>query len=187
MAAVHPGITDTLRTWISEQPIFFVGTAPLTGDGHVNVSPKGLDSLRVVDESTVRYLDLLGSGAETAAHVFENGRITLMFCAFQGPPRILRLFGRGSVHTRGSEGYEHRVADFGDVPRSARAIVEVSVDRVQTSCGFGVPLMDLVGQRDRLVAWGDAKTDDELEAYRSEKNAVSIDGLPSLAYPSASG
>ena len=187
MAAVHPSITESLRNWIDAQPMFFVATAPLDTDGHVNVSPKGRDSLRVVDAGTVRYLDLTGSGAETAAHLAENGRITVMFCAFEDPPRILRLFGWGETFVRGSDGYDRRVGDFPDVPRSARAIVEVAVTRVQTSCGFGVPLMDLVSQRDRLVEWGDAKTDEGLADYWATKNATSIDGLPSISYSSVNG
>lgn len=180
MAAVREGIDDELREWIAAQPVFFVATAPLTADGHVNLSPKGLDTLAVVDSHTVRYLDLTGSGAETAAHLRENGRITVMFCAFEGPPRILRLFGRGTIHRLGSPGFEARLSSFSDLPHSTRAVIDVDVTRVQTSCGFGVPLMDLIGPRDRLTKWGAARTADELVAYRQSKNAVSIDGLPSI-------
>lgn len=185
MAAVLEAITDELHRWIERQPVFFVGSAPLAGDGHVNLSPKGLGTLRVVDDHTVQYLDLTGSGVETIAHLRENGRITLMFCAFEGPPRILRLYGRGATHLIGTAGFDDRIESFRAVPHSARAVVEVAVTRVQTSCGFGVPLMDLVGTRDRLTAWGEARTSEELDAYRARKNARSIDGLPAFSDHSA--
>jgi len=185
MAAVIESITDELRDWIERQPVFFVASAPLTGEGHVNLSPKGLGMLRVVDGRLVRYLDLTGSGAETIAHVRENGRITIMFCAFEGPPRILRLFGRGTAHLIGSAAFDDRIRSFRDVPHSTRAVVEVAVTRVQTSCGFGVPLMDLVGSRDRLTKWGEARTSEDLDAYRARKNARSIDGLPAFSDHSA--
>jgi hypothetical protein len=177
MAAVIDCIDDELRTWIEHQSVFFVATAPLTADGHVNLSPKGLDTLQVVDESHVRYLDLTGSGAETIAHLRENGRITIMFCAFEGAPRILRLYGSGAAHLIGTRGYDERLASFGEVPHSARAVVDVKVTRIQTSCGFGVPLMALVGSRDRLLRWGEARSAEELVVYRANKNGRSIDGL----------
>lgn len=180
MAAVRPGIDEQLRGWIARQSVFFVASAPLSPEGHVNVSPKGMDTFAVVDEHTVRYLDLTGSGAETIAHLGENGRITVMFCAFEDPPRIVRLFGEGRAHLIGSDGYTERLAPFDSVPHSTRAVVEVAVSRVQTSCGFGVPLMELKGPRDRLAKWGEARTSEELDAYRATKNATSIDGLPAF-------
>ncbi len=188
MGSVLDRIDDDLRVWIESQPVFFVASAPLSADGHVNVSPKGLDSLRVTDDHTVRYLDLTGSGAETVAHLRENGRLTLMFCAFEGNPRIIRLYGIGVAHLIDSEGFEARVGSFEKVPHSTRAIVELAVSRIQNSCGFGVPLMGLVEPRDRLTQWGAARTADQLVAYRENKNSVSIDGLPSIgAQSEASG
>ncbi|HVR33803.1 MAG TPA: pyridoxamine 5'-phosphate oxidase family protein [Acidimicrobiia bacterium] len=187
MGAVRQVIDDELREWIERQPVFFVASAPLAGDGHVNLSPKGLDTFRVLDEDRVGYLDLTGSGAETIAHLRENGRITVLFCAFDGPPRILRLFGEGTPHLIGSEGFQERVEMFGEVPHSTRAVIDVEVTRIQTSCGFGVPLMGLVAPRDRLTQWGRARTSAELDAYRATKNARSIDGLPAFDHSAASG
>jgi len=188
MASVVDGISDELREWIESQPLFFVASAPSGPDGHVNVSPKGLATFAVLDAHTVRYLDLTGSGAETVAHLRQNGRITIMFCAFTGPPRILRLYGQATAHLVGSRGFDERLASFGVVPHGARAVMEVAVDRVQTSCGFGVPEMDLVGPRDRLPKWAGARSSDELDDYRARKNSTSIDGLPSFSpHSSASG
>jgi hypothetical protein len=188
MGSVVERIDEELRSWIESQPVFFVASAPLSADGHVNVSPKGLDSLSVVDDHTVRYLDLTGSGAETVAHLKENGRLTLMFCAFEGNPRIIRLYGSGVAHLIGSEGFDERAASFASVPHSARAIVEVAVSRIQSSCGYGVPLMDFVEPRERLTKWGAARTAEQLAAYRENKNSLSIDGLPAFgAQSDASG
>lgn len=177
MAALHPSITPDLAAFITEQPLFFVASAPLTGDGHVNVSPKGLDSLRVLDERRVAYLDLTGSGNETAAHLLENGRITLMFCAFSGQPRILRLYGRGRVVLPGDADWDRLIGLFPSLP-GARQIVEAEIDRVQTSCGFGVPLLEVVGQRDTLLRWAESRGPEGLVDYRRRKNGRSIDGLP---------
>jgi len=159
--------------------MYFVATAPLDTDGHVNVSPKGLDTFRVLDERTVAYLDLTGSGIETVAHLRENGRIVVMFCAFQGPPKILRLHGRGRV-------VEPRDAEFAALQglfpayESTRAIIVVNVQRVSESCGFGVPLMKVEGERDQLRAWARKKRPEGLAQYRAEKNRVSVDGLPGI-------
>lgn len=177
MAALHPSITPDLAAFIAEQPLFFVASAPLAGDGHVNVSPKGLDSLRVLDERRVAYLDLTGSGNETAAHLLENGRITLMFCAFSGQPRILRLYGRGRVVLPGDADWDRLIGLFPSLP-GARQIVEAEIDRVQTSCGFGVPLLEVVGQRDTLLRWAESRGPEGLVDYRRRKNGRSIDGLP---------
>ncbi len=182
MATAHEAITPAVRAWIERQQMFFVATAPLASDGHVNLSPKGLDSLRILDEHRVAYLDLTGSGAETIAHLRENGRISLMFCAFDGPPRIVRLQGRGTIAFPGDQRWAHLIERFPG-SRGRRAIIEIDCDRVSDSCGYSVPLYDYVGQRSRLTEWADHKTDDELVAYRRSKNAVSIDGL--LAYPPA--
>ncbi|MFD3162842.1 pyridoxamine 5'-phosphate oxidase family protein [Herpetosiphon sp. NSE202] len=177
MAKLHPDITAELQAFIAQQPLFFVASAPLAADGHVNLSPKGLDCLRIRSPQQVAYLDLSGSGNETSAHVLENGRITLMFCAFTGAPRILRLYGRGRVILPTMEEWETELAQFPVYP-GIRQIVVVEVERVQTSCGFGVPLMDLVGQRDTALRWAEAKGEQGLVDYRTEKNMASIDGLP---------
>jgi hypothetical protein len=173
-------ISDDLARWWEEQPLFFVATAPSGRDGHVNLSPKGLDTLRILGPQRVAYLDLTGSGVETIAHLRDNGRITLMACAFNGAPRISRLYGAGTVHALGSPGFDELAPLFPELP-GARAVIDVSVDRVTTSCGYAVPLMDLVGDRDRLLDWATAKGDDGLVAYRGNKNATSIDDLP--GYP----
>ena len=157
--------------------MFFVATAPSEG-GHVNLSPKGYDTLRVLDERRVAYLDLTGSGVETIAHLRDNGRITLMACAFSGKPQISRIYGRGEVHVLGSPAFEALAPEFPELP-GTRSIIEIEVDRVSTSCGYAVPLMDLVGDRDRLIEWAE-KNGDALPGYRERKNAESIDGLPGL-------
>jgi hypothetical protein len=176
MAKVLECITPELKAFIEAQPLFFVGTAPLSGEGHVNLSPKGLDCLRVLSPSSVAYLDLTGSGNETAAHLTENGRITFMFCAFAGPPRILRLYGAGEVILPDSAAWEELSRGFPAYP-GVRQMVRAEISRVQTSCGFAVPLMEYSGQRDTLLRWAEAKGD-ALPAYRQQKNARSIDGLP---------
>jgi hypothetical protein len=182
MGAVLDEITADLARWISEQPMFFVATAPSGSEGHVNLSPKGLAGLAILGPRRVAYLDLTGSGIETIAHVRENGRVTIMLCAFSGPPRICRLYGRGTVHTVGSEPFAALAAEFPSLP-GARAIVDVDVTRISTSCGFGVPLMDLVGTRDDLTAWARRKGDDGLTEYRETRNAQSIDGLAGFPAP----
>ena len=176
MGKVFDCITDELRAFIEAQPLFFVASAPLAGDGHVNLSPKGLDTLRVLGPGEVAYLDLTGSGNETAAHLAENGRITFMFCAFAGPPRILRLYGTGRVVLPGTEEWDALRPRFRDYP-GVRQVVAARITRVQTSCGYAVPRMEPAGDRDTLLRWAEAKGD-ALPAYRAEKNARSIDGLP---------
>jgi hypothetical protein len=177
MAKTHEQITDDLAAFIAAQPLFFVGSAPLSADGHVNLSPKGLDCLRVLGPLRVAYLDLTGSGNETSAHLAENGRITLMFCAFSGPPSILRLYGRGEVVLPGGPLWEELRPLFPDHP-GARQIVVAEISRVQTSCGFAVPLMTYTAQRDTLIRWAESRGPEALVAYRQEKNVRSIDGLP---------
>jgi len=189
MGKIFDAIDDKLAAWIGRQRMFFVGTAP--GDaGHVNVSPKGpIESLRILTPDRVAYLDVIGSGAETIAHLRDNGRICLMLCAFEGPPRIVRLHGRGRVLLPADEGYAELYAGF-DVPDSfavdpgARSVITVDVDRVADSCGYGVPLMAYEGQRTQQVAWVDHKLRQDgtaaLDRYVAEKNAVSIDGLPAI-------
>ena len=178
MGRVVDHIDEATQRWIEDQHVFFVATAPGSG-GHVNVSPKGLDSFRTIGPDQVAYLDLTGSGAETIAHLRDNGRITIMFSAFTGPPRILRIYGTGRVAEPGSEEFATLIERFPGF-RGVRSIITVDVDRVQDSCGYAVPEMEYVRDRTRLDQWAGNRTEDELEAYRREKNALSIDGLPAL-------
>jgi hypothetical protein len=177
MGKIFETISAEYQAFIERQPMFFVASAPLSGAGHVNLSPKGLDTLRIIDPGTVAYLDLTGSGNETAAHLAENGRITFMFCAFEGAPRILRLYGTGRVVLPGDGAWAALAAHFPTLP-GARQIILADIQRVQTSCGFGVPLLDFVGERDNMRAWATAKGEVGLVAYREEKNRQSLDGLP---------
>ena len=180
MGKVYDVIDDKLRAFIQAQHVFFVATAPSDGAGHVNVSPKGLDSLRVLDDSTVAYLDFNGSGVETIAHIRDNGRIVIMLCAFEGPPRIVRLHGRGEV----IEPEDLRFASLrGAFPESmnTRSIIVVHLERASDSCGFAVPQYRYEGQRKHLDEWAEKKGPEKLQAYRQTKNAHSIDGLPGLA------
>ena len=178
MSKVYDGISPELQAFVERQPMFFVATAPLAADGHVNVSPKGFDgTFAVLGPHRVAYLDLTGSGIETIAHVRENGRITVMFCAFNGPARIVRLFGRAAVVTCEEPAYADLAAHFPDLP-GARAVVCVELDRVSDSCGHGVPRMEVVEPRERLLSWAESKGDAGLAEYRADRNATSIDGLP---------
>ena len=180
MGKVHESIDGRLRAFVEAQPLFFVATAPSGPDGHVNLSPKGIaGSFVVLDEHTVAYIDLTASGSETIAHLRDDGRITLMFCAFQGPPNIVRLHGRGSFVTLYDEGFSELAALFSET-RGARAVIVVDVERVSDSCGWGVPQMDFVADRDIIRPWAEKKGPDGLDAYRAQKNAVSLDGLPAL-------
>jgi len=190
MAKVFAAIDQRLREWIGRQRMYFVATAPLSGEGHVNVSPKGpIGTLRVLDERTVAYLDLHGSGAETVAHLRENGRIVVMLCAFEGPPRILRLHGSGRVVPSHDPEFADLIerAEFEGSPveEARRAVIVVEVERVADSCGYGVPLMSYEEERQHLELSSRkrlrAEGPDALERYRAEKNAVSIDGLPAFA------
>jgi hypothetical protein len=175
------GIDETLSRFLADQPVFFVATAPSGSDGHVNLSPKGVaGTFRVLDARTVAYLDITGSGIETVAHLRENGRIVIMFCAFSGAPRIVRLHGRGRVVLPGDGDWEGLAARFPPQP-GTRSIISVSLERVSDSCGFGVPLMTYDADRIELAKWAARKTDDELADYRARKNATSIDGLPGMA------
>lgn len=178
MAKVLPEIDEELADWIAAQPLFFNATAPLSEEGHINLSPRGLDTFRVLGPHQVAYLDFTGSGNESAAHIAENGRITLMFCAFSGLPRILRLYGRGEVILPGDEGWDSLRAAFPTELPAARQIVRVEVERIQTSCGYGVPLMDFAGERDELVRWAEKKGEQGLRDYQQRNNRRSIDGLP---------
>jgi predicted pyridoxine 5'-phosphate oxidase superfamily flavin-nucleotide-binding protein len=179
MGKVHDGIDAALREFIEAQRMFFVATAPAGGEGHVNVSPKGLDSLRVLDEKTVAYLDFNGSGVETIAHLRDYGRITLMLCAFEGPPKIVRLHGKGDAVEPSDErfaGLRARLPEGDHV----RSVILVNVERVSDSCGFSVPTYRYEGQRSQLVDWAEKKGADKLVEYRQKENAKSIDGLAGL-------
>ena len=188
MGRTYDEIDDHLRGWIARQTLFFVGTAPLSGDGHVNVSPKGpIGALTVLGPREIAYLDVVGSGAETIAHLRENRRIVVMLCAFEGPPRILRLHGRGEVLLPGDAGFDALLPRFAWQPEHAqarRAVVRVAVTRIADSCGYGVALMEYVAERPQRTAWVDRKLsqggDDALLDYMAEKNAVSLDGLPAV-------
>lgn len=177
MAKVLPEIDSELAEWIAAQPMFFNATAPLSAEGHINLSPRGLDTLRVLGPHEVAYLDLTGSGNESAAHLAENGRITLMFCAFAGAPRILRLYGRGKILLPETPAFDALHPHFPDHLPRARQIVHVTVDRVQTSCGYGVPLMQFERQRDELLQWAERKGEKGLRDYQRKNNRFSIDGL----------
>jgi hypothetical protein len=178
---IFDGIDDGLAGFIRAQHVFFVATAPLSADGHVNVSPKGLDTFRVLDSRTVAYLDYVGSGAETLAHLRENGRIVVMFCAFQGPPRIVRLHGRGDAVEPQDDEFTALRGVFPEAP-PGRAIVRVRVERVSDSCGFGVPLFGFEGDRSQLPAWAERKGAQGVLDYQKKKNAKSLDGLPALRW-----
>ena len=180
MADRFSTLRPDLAQWWCEQPMFFVATAPSGNAGHVNVSPKGLDTFRVLGDNRVAYLDLTGSGVETIAHLRDNGRITLMACAFNGNPRISRIYGQGTVHPVGTAGFDELASEFPDLP-GRRSIIDVAIERVTTSCGYAVPLMDLVDDRDRLLDWAKGKGEDGIVAYWENKNAESIDGLPGLS------
>lgn len=170
-------IPEQTARWIEAQPLFFVATA--APNTRVNVSPRGLDAFRVLGPNRVAWLDLTGSGVETISHLRADGRITLMFCAFDGPAQIVRLYGRGKVHEPGDEAYEELRHRFPDLP-GERAIVDVEVDRVGSSCGFGVPRMELVSERDDLIEWAERRGTGRMAAYRARFNAESIDRIPGL-------
>jgi hypothetical protein len=175
MAKLYDTLNPDLTAFIQRQKIFFVATtAP---EARINLSPKGLDSLRVLDASTLAYVDVTGSSAETAAHLRADARMTLMFCSFTADPLLLRVYGRGESVLPGSARWDELAPGFSDY-FGARQIVVLHVTSAQTSCGTGVPLMDYVGQRGTLVKWAEKKGEAGLAQYRQEKNAVSIDGLP---------
>ena len=190
MGKLYTELDERLTRFIASQPVFFVATAPCLGPdgdgGHVNVSPKGYaDTFAILGPASVAYLDLTGSGAETIAHLRQNGRITVMFCSFERQPKILRLYGTGTVVLPGTDEFESLLTHFpaaglGSNPASQRAIIRVELDRISDSCGYAVPRMELVEERDVLVRSDQRKTAEQLAAYRAEKNSVSIDGLPAL-------
>jgi hypothetical protein len=180
MSKQRESIDAELAAWILQQRVFFVATAPLSSDGHINVSPKGGDSFRVLGPLEIAYQDYTGSGAETAAHLRENGRIVVMFCAFDGSPRIVRLHGRGTLitpsHSRFAELASHFSPNAG-----TRGYIHVAVTRVSSSCGYAVPFYDFRGSRDTLDRWAENQGPDKLDSYRATKNQQSVDGLPAFA------
>jgi hypothetical protein len=180
MAKTFDSFNDQLRSFIGRQKMFFVATAPLTSEGHVNVSPKGLaGTFAVLDDRTIAYLDFTGSGVETIAHLRENGRICVMFCAFEGPPRIVRVHGVGDVVEPSDDEFEPLRARFDEYP-GVRSIIRIRARRISDSCGYGVPLYDYQGERDQLSRWAENKGEDGLAQYQIDNNSESLDGLPSL-------
>ncbi|MEJ8645050.1 pyridoxamine 5'-phosphate oxidase family protein [Streptomyces sp. MS1.HAVA.3] len=187
MGKLHDRIDGRLRKFIEEQPVFFTATAPLAGDGHLNLSPKGrAGTLVVIDEERLAYLDFGGSGAETIAHVRENGRITLMWCAFSGPPNIVRIHGDGEAVFRDDPRWAELIALFGEADGpAARAIILVHARRIADVCGYAVPLMEYQGERTLHAEYFGRKTDEEFAAYCEKKDFIgtSVDGLPALPLP----
>ena len=182
MAKIYELITPELHTWITHQKMFFVATAPLAASSHLNLSPKGGDTFRILSDREVAYLDFTGSGIETIAHLRENGRIVVMFCAFDGPPNIVRLHGSGKVLYPDDAQFKQWINLFPPLP-GARAIIHVTVSRISDSCGFSVPLYDFVAHRDVGEKWATQKGPDGLAEYRAQKNRASIDGLPGYQMP----
>lgn len=178
------------ENFIKKQRMFFVASAPMDKDGHVNLSPKGYDSFRIISPNEVAYLDLTGSGNETSAHLQENGRITIMFCAFEGPPLIMRLFGKGMVILPDTPRWDELVNDFPLLP-GARQIITVNIQEVKTSCGWAIPFYSYSKERETLQKWTLAKDEQELLDYQKEYNVVSMDGLPTplgqKLFPAAGG
>ncbi len=177
MGKLYDSINDNIHTFIQAQHLFFVATAPLNTEGHVNMSPKGCDSFRILSPNRVAYIDLTGSGNETSAHLLENGRITFMFIAFEGAPNIVRLYGQGRTILHDTPEWDELFPLFPDL-LGARQIITAEIHRVFTSCGYGVPFYDYKGERDTWERWAETKGQDGLIEYRKEKNSASIDGLP---------
>ena len=180
MGKVFSAIEPSLAQWIARQHLFFVATAPLSADGLVNCSPKGRDTFKVLNDTQCAYLDLGGSGIETVAHAKENARICVMFCAFEGPPRIVRLQGRATVLEPGDAGFDALLDAFPPPPSPARSLIRIELTRISDSCGFGVPLYRFEGDRQSIEHYIADKSDDELRAYLLDNNAHSIDGLPGI-------
>lgn len=182
MAKFFDAIMPAHQAFIEHQKMFFVASAPLEADGHVNLSPKGGDVFRILDPNKVAYLDYTGSGNETSAHLLQNGRITFMFCAYDGPPNILRLYGHGRTILPTDEQWADLVTGFTDIHPATRQIIVATIHKVQTSCGYSVPLYEYLGERDHAYKWAANKGPDGLIQYRNEKNRQSLDGLPTALY-----
>lgn len=183
MAKLFETITPEIQSWIDRQEMFFVATAPLDAEGHVNCSPKGGDSFRILGPNEIAYQDYTGSGAETIAHLRENGRIVIMFCAFSGGPKIVRLHGQGTLILESDAEYEIMAKRF-PPHAGTRAFIRVNVHRISDSCGYAVPFYEFQGPRDVLDKWSDAKSDEEMRAFRRKHTTESIDGLPAFNEPS---
>ena len=181
MGKLYSELDERLIDFIKRQHIFFVASAPSGTDGHVNLSPKGLDSFRILNANRVAYQDIVSSGAETIAHLRQNGRMTIMFCAFEGPPKILRLYGHGEVFEPGSPNYDALADQFPKLI-SCRSIIQVEVTRIADSCGYGVPLFEFQKHRDSHIRWAEQLGPEGLKQYRNDNNLRSIDGLPALEY-----
>lgn len=182
MGKQYEAIDGRLRDFVLAQPVFFVATAPDGADGHVNLSPKGgSGTLRLLDPRRLAYLDYTGSGVETIAHLRQNGRITIMWCAFDGPPKIVRVHGRGAPVFPDDPQFAELLASFGDAPTmGVRSVIVIEADRISDSCGYGVPFMDYVGDRPTMRQWAEKKGPEKLADYQLEKNSYSIDALPGL-------
>ena len=185
MGKEYTEIDDRIQKWMSRQQVFFVATAPSSADGLVNCSPKGLDSLQVLGPRELAYADTGGSGIETLAHLKDNGRITLMLCAFDGPPKIFRFYGQGTPVEPHDAGFDELATRFADMP-AIRNIIRIDVQRIIDSCGYGVPLYEFKQHRDSLPNYFSKQTEDEIQAYRRKRNRESLDGLPGLEIPDQS-
>ena len=181
MADDYTEIDARLQAWMTRQHVFFVATAPLSAQGLINCSPKGLDSLRILGPRRLAYVDTGGSGIETVAHLKENGRIVLMMCAFEGPPRIMRFYGTGRPVEPHEAEFDGLLAGFPPMP-AARNIIVIEVERIMKSCGYGVPLYDYREQRDSLSNYFAKQSDENIRAYRKKRNSTSLDGLPGLSF-----
>jgi hypothetical protein len=181
MGKFHDSIQDYHKKFIERQRMFFVSTAPLSREGHINLSPKGMNSFRVLSPTRVAYMDIVGSGNETSAHILENGRITFMFCAFEGPPNILRLYGKGRTILPTDSDWKELSGHF-KLHLATRQIIVADIHKVQTSCGYSVPLYEYTGERDHADKWAENKGTDGLEQYKKEKNQFSMDGLPTALF-----
>jgi Pyridoxamine 5'-phosphate oxidase len=186
MGKVYEQLDDSLVDFIERQHVFFVGTAPDSPAGHLNVSPKGLDTFLILGPKSVAYLDLTGSGIETVAHLRENGRLTIMFCGFEGRPLIVRLYGHGRSVEPGDPEWDGLIAGFPEYP-GVRSVVVMDVERVADSCGFAVPLYKYMGERSQLIDYAERKGPAEMETYRAQKNRASIDGIAGLRFPPSRG
>jgi hypothetical protein len=181
MSSFHDSIREQEKAFIAKQKMFFVATAPLGRDTHINLSPKGCDSFRVLSPNRVAYMDLVGSGNETSAHLLENGRITFMFCSYDGPPNILRLYGNGRSVLPGDDEWAELSGLF-DLRTYTRQIIVADIHKIQNTCGYSVPLYTYTGERTQAQQWAEKKGVAGIEEYKREKNRVSIDGLPSALY-----
>ncbi len=182
MAKLYEKLDDRLRDFIARQKMFFVASAPLAPDGHVNVSPKGFDSFRILDDTTVAYLDWFGSGVESIAHIKENSRFVIMFCSFDRDPLILRLHGTASAIERADKEWPELYPLFNET-RLARSIIKLSIDRITDSCGWGVPMFEFQGNRDQFEKYDEQKSDAELRKNQLKWNMESVDGLPGVSEP----